>query len=465
MVACPTSVLISHLEGNTNMKRGMHTPSTKRLNRRPNKLTDSILRRAKPSETRYKLSDGGGLYCEINPTGSKLWRINYRFNGKQRTLYLPSYPEMSLLDARDALYETKRLLINGVDPMEAKREKKNAWKTEEQVKKAEEERAKRLKTTFRWGAEDWLADYVNRVTPKQVVKIKRHLELYLYPAFGDMPVADIRAVDILVPARARECEKKIHTAHRLIQLTGQVLDHAILLDFIQYNLARNGLSKKLMPEPTTHHAAVIDPREIGELLCDIDDYKSSTSLKYYLKIMPYVFTRNTELRAATWEEFDLYEEMMWTIPKKRLKIKDEDHKVPLARQVVELLLELKEVTADSKFLFPSPRAKTATLSDAGPLAALRRMGYDKDTMTIHGFRTIASTCLNELGYKYDHIERQLAHKEKDPIRGAYNRAGYIEQRRQLIQDWADILDGLRLEARERRKARMTKRKQRLQAEV
>lgn len=248
----------------------------------------------------------------------------------------------------------------------------------------------------------------------------------------------------------------------MIQLAGQVLDHAILLDLVQNNRARNGLSKKLIPEKATHHAAVIDPREIGELLCDIDDYKNSTSLKYYLKIMPYVFTRNTELRVAKWEEFDLKEGMIWTVSKERLKIKEEDHKVPLASQVVELLLELKGFTSDSKFLFPSPRAKTATLSDAGPLAALRRMGYDKDTMTIHGFRTIASTWLNELGYRSDHIERQLAHQENDKIRGAYNRAGYIEQRRQLLQDWADILDRFRQEARGRRKGRMDNRKQRLQ---
>lgn len=288
------------------------------------------------------------------------------------------------------------------------------------------------------------------------------MEQYLYPAFGDMPVSDIRAIDILEPAKAKEYEGKNHTAHRLIQLAGQVLDHAILLDLIKYNRARNGLSKKLMPERASHHAAVVNPREIGELLCDIDDYKISTSLKYYLKIMPYVFTRNTELRAAKWDEFDLREDMMWTVPKERLKIKEEDHEVPLAHQVVELLLELKEFAGGSKFLFPSPRALTTPLSNVGPLAALRRMGYDKETMTIHGFRTIASTCLNELGYKSDHIERQLAHKESDKTRGAYNRARYIEQRRQLLQDWADILDRLRQEARDRRKAKMDSRKRWLQ---
>lgn len=447
------------------MSRKTLTPSNKKSNRRSYKLTDSALRGAKPSEATYKLSDGRGLYCEISPTGSKLWRINYRFNGKQRTLYLPPYPDMSLQAARDALCEAKRLLANGIDPMKAKREKRDAWKAEEQEKKIEDERTRRLKTTFRWVAEDWLADYVNRVTPKTVEKIKRHLELYLYPAFGDTPVVDIRAVDILESAKAKEYEKKNHTAHRLIQLAGQVLDHAIMLDLIEYNRARNGLSKKLMPERAAHHAAVVDPREIGELLCDIDDYKNSPSLKYYLKIMPYVFTRNTELRAAKWEEFDLREDMMWTVPKERLKIKDEDHKVPLANQVVELLFELKEFTAGSKFLFPSPRAKTAPLSDAGPLAALRRMGYDKDTMTIHGFRTIASTCLNELGYNSDYIERQLTHNEKNKTRDAYNRAGYIKQRRQLLQDWADILDRLRQEAKGRRKARMDIRKQRLQEEI
>lgn len=179
-----------------------------KLNCRSNKLTDSTLRTAEPAEATYKLSDGGGLYCVINPMGSKLWRINYRFNGKQRTLYLSSYPEMSLQAARDALHGAKKLLVNGIDPMEATREKKNALKEAELKRRAEEERAKRLKTTFRWVAEDWMADYANRVTSKQIEKIKRHLELYLYPAFGDTPVMDIRAIDILEPAKAKECEKK-----------------------------------------------------------------------------------------------------------------------------------------------------------------------------------------------------------------------------------------------------------------
>lgn len=416
-------------------------------------LSDTTLRKLKPESKSYKKFDGGGLYIEVQPSGSKLWRIAYRFQNKGKTLYLPAYPAMSLAEAREKLLEVKKLLAQGVDPGEVKRQQAAEREAEE----------KHEQTTFRYVAELWLKDYANRVTEKQIGKIRRHLELYLYPCYGSLPVMDLKAIKILEPARMKETEGKNHTAHRLVTLAGQVLDHAVLMGLIEYNLARGGLTKRLAPEKTKHHAAITDPREVGELLCDIEDYRGSEVMGYFLKIMPYVFTRNTELRKAEWSEFDLEDEMLWTVPKERMKIKDEDHKVPLAHQVVTLLRELKQVTGHSKFLFPSARANTATLSDAGPLSAIRRMGYDKDTMTIHGFRSTASTCLNERGYSYDHIEKQLAHKEKDEVRAAYNRAEYLEPRRKLIQDWADILDELRQGARERRTEKKEERKQRLAA--
>ena len=414
-------------------------------------LSDTTLRRLKPDSKAYKKYDGGGLFIEVQPTGSKLWRIAYRFEGKYKTLYLPPYPVMSLAEARESLLEAKKLLAQGLDPAEAKKQKSTDQRAE----------AEREKTTFRHISELWLADYAKQVTEKQISKIRRHLEKYLWPCYGDQTVMDLKAIKILEPARIKEAEGKIHTAHRLVSLAGQVLDHALLMGLIEHNLARGGLVKKLTPEKVKHHAAITDPREVGELLCDIDDYKGSAVMKYYLKIMPYVFTRNTELRMAKWEEFDLEVDKIWTVPKERMKIKEDDHKVPLADQVIKLLLELKQIVSGSSFVFPSPRTNTRALSDVGPLGALRTMGYDKDTMTIHGFRSTASTCLNELGYPYDHIEKQLAHKEKDDVRAAYNRAEYMEQRRKLLQDWANILDRLRLEARDRRRNKTEERKQRL----
>jgi len=413
-------------------------------------LSDTTLRKLKPESKSYKKFDGGGLYVEVQPSGSKLWRIAYRFNNKSKTLYLPAYPALSLADARAELQEAKKLLAQGTDPAEAKKQKVEELRAEE----------KRDQTTFRYVAELWLKDYARHVTPKQITKIRRHLELYLYPCYGMLQVTELKAIKILEPAKMKEAENKVHTAHRLVTLAGQVLDHAVLMGLIEHNLAR-GLTKKLVPERVKHHSAITDPNEVGELLCDIEDYTGSAVMVYFLKLMPYVFTRCTELRKSEWSEFDLENEMLWIVPKERMKIKEEDHKVPLARQVITLLKELKAQTGNSKYVFPSTRANTANISDAGPLNALRRMGYDKDTMTIHGFRSTASTCLNELGYPYDHIEKQLAHKEKDEVRAAYNRAEYIEQRRKLLQDWADILDRLRQEARDRRASRKESRQQRL----
>ena len=454
------------------MGRKSLTPPKKKADRRPCKLTDTAIRKAKTTDVTYNLSDGGGLYLHIphNGNGSKLWRINYRFDGKQGTLYLPSYPEMSLEEAREELREAKRNIAHGIDPKEARilrlagkkaedREKKAREKALELERRAEEERKK---TTFRWVAEDWLKDYSSKVVSKTVEKIRRHLELYMYPAFGDRPVMELKAVDLIQPARAKEREKKIHTAHRLVQLAGQVLDHAIFLGLIEYNLARNNLSKKLVTEKAKHHAAFTDPRELGEFLCQVEDYSGAIVMKYYLSLMPHLFTRNTELRLAIWSEFDLERDKLWIIPKERMKIKDDDHLVPLPEQVVKRLLELKALNLSDIYVFPTPRARTSPIRTVGPLGAIRQMGYTKEVLAIHGFRTTASTALNELVYNDDHIEKQLAHAEENEVRAAYNRAKYLDHRRKLLQDWANILDRLRLETRERRKELIQERNARLQ---
>ena len=455
------------------MGRQSSTPPKQKADKRPCKLTDTAIRKAKTAEETYNMSDGGGLYLHIPNTGhgSKFWRINYRLEGKQGTLYLPEYAEMSLAEAREELKECKHNISKGIDPKKARWLRLQGKKAKQLQKQADEETLRlqqqaeeeRIKTTFRFVAEDWLENYyAPQVTPKTVSKIRRHLDLYMYPVLGDRPVMELKAVDLIQPAKAKEKEKKIHTAHRLVQLAGQVLDHAIFLGLIEYNLARNNLSKKLVAEKPQHHAAITDPREVGELLCDIEDYRGSAVMRAYLSIMPYLFTRNTELRISKWSEYDLETEMLWTVPAERMKIKDSDHLVPLSRQVVRALKELKALDLSSEYVFPTPRARTRSISDAGPLNAIRLMGYDNETMTIHGFRTTASTALNELGYDENHIEAQLSHAEENEVRDAYNRAKYLEQRRTLMQDWADILDRLRQAARDRRNEKMEKRKMRLQ---
>ena len=419
------------------------------------KLSDTSIRKIKPQSKSFKVFDGKGLFIQINPNGSKLWRIVYRFNNQTKTYYLGSYPEISLSMARDELLELRAKLAKGFDPAQEKQENNRRLRVEQEISLS----------TFKAVAQDWMKSYSPKVLPKQISKIERMLEKYLYPAYGDIDVKDIKAFHILTPAKMKESQGKLHTAHRLISLAGQVLDHAFVLGHIEFNPARTGLYKKLTPEKVKHHAAITNPKEIGELLCDIDDYSGSVVIKYFLRIMPYVFTRCGELRKAKWEEFDLLEEELWVVPKDRMKVKDNDHKVPLPRQAMKLLFELREITGKGEYVFPSTRQYTETISDAGPLCALRRMGYGKEVMTIHGFRSTASTCLNELGYPRDHIEKQLAHKDEDEVRSAYNRAEYFEQRKKMLQDWANYLDRLRNDAREHRRYLKLEREKRITREL
>ena len=393
------------------------------------KLSDASIRKAKPQANAYKLFDGKGLFLLVKPNGSKLWRVKYRINNQEKIYYLGPYPDLSLSKAREELMELRSKIVIGIDPAQEKQDKVRRLKVEQE----------KAKTTFKVVAQDWMKSYSRKVLPKQISKIERMLEKYLYPAYGDVDVKDLKAFQILAPAKMKENQGRIHTAHRLVSLAGQVLDHAFVLGYVEFNPARMGINKKLAPERVKHHASITNPKEIGELLCDIEDYSGSIVIKYFLRIMPYVFTRCGELRGAKWEEFDFSEGELWVVPKERMKVKEEDHKVPLPRQAIKLLLELRRITGNGEFVFPSARQQTRSVSDAGPLNALRRMGYDKETMTVHGFRSTASTCLNELGYPRDHIEKQLAHKDEDEVRAAYNRAEYFEQRKKMLQEWADYL--------------------------
>ncbi len=272
------------------------------------------------------------------------------------------------------------------------------------------------------------------------MKLKRYLEKDFFPAIGTMPVTDLEPMHILDIIRPVEAKGRTNTAHRLANLASQVLAYAQITGRTKYNLAA-GLTRALRPDRPQSYPTITEPKAIGRLLREIDEYQGHPSIVFFLKLLPYVFTRPSELRLAQWEEFD-FERAMWRIPAKRMKMRRE-HTVPLSRQVVALLGELKEFSGDGSFLFPSVRAKTTVLSDVGPLAALRRIGYTKDEMCLHDFRAMASTRLNEMGYRADVIEAQLAHKEQDGVRLAYNRAEYNEERKTLMQEWADYLDSLR----------------------
>ena len=401
-------------------------------------LSDTDIRNAKPRDKQYSLFDGGGLFLLVAPAGGKWWRLKYRLDGQEKLISLGVYPDVSLKEARRRRDEARELIAKGTDPSVERKEAKAATIAEQREKG----------NTFKAVAMDWLKAYAPDLSEKQALKLRRYLEQVFFPAIGGKSVTELLPVDILDAVRGAQDRGRIQTAHRLTQLAGQVLQHAFIKGLVSVNVAR-GITGALQPLRVTSFAAITEPKEIGRLLRAIDSYTGYPSIRYFLKIMPYVFTRPGELRLAEWSEVN-FDEAMLTIPWQRMKTRKlsrKDHRVPLARQVVALFRELHEFSGAGRFIFPSIRAKTDTISDAGPLNALRDMGYDQDTMTIHGFRSMASTRLNEMGMRPDLVEAQLAHKDPDAVRMVYNRAEYLNERREMMQRYADYLDGLR-EARD-----------------
>lgn len=399
----------------------------------PGKLTDTRLRSLRATGKVQKISDGNGLYIHVSQTGGKLWRIAYRFNGKQKTLSLGAYPALSLKEARVRLDEIKSLLAEGIDPGVQKKESKaNVLAI-----------AKKQAQTFETVAREWHAKKSSGLTPNYAKQVIQRLEAFVFPFLGNRPITELKAADFLSTFQKVEARGRIEMAHRLAQMCGQVMRYARIAGIVEIDVA-SGLTEALTPTPIRHHATITDPKEIGVLLRAIDDYSGSLVTQYALKIMPYVFVRSVELRGAVWEEIDLSAKT-WTIPAIRMKMR-RPHYVPLATQVVNLFQELREISQNGTLVFPSPFSASRYLTDMGLLVALRRMGYDKNTMTIHGFRSMASTLLNEQGYRPDVIEAQLAHGERNAVRAAYNHAEYLKERRNMMQAWADYLDTLRAAA-------------------
>lgn len=394
------------------------------------KLTDTKLRALKPSGKVQKLSDGGGLYIHVSPAGGKLWRLFYRFDGKQKTLALGKYPEVSLADARRMRDEARALIAQGVDPSTYKRQAKAAAAAE----------AADMANTFEAVARDWFSKKRTAWTEGHQKKILSRLENQLFPYIGGRPISGLETADYMAAVQKAEERGAIETAHRLAQLCGQVTRFARIAGIVKHDAAA-GLVEALAHVQTTHYAAITSPTELGYLLRAIDAYQGEPAIYHALRILPYIFVRSGELRGMQWEEVNL-DAGEWVIPAGRMKMR-RPHVVPLARQVVKLLRSMRDHSGACALVFPSATSSTRCISDMGLLNALRRMGYGKEQMTVHGFRTTASTLLNEQGYNRDWIEAQLAHAEKNAIRDAYNRAEYLPERRKMMQEWADYLDGLR----------------------
>jgi integrase len=388
-------------------------------------LTNIKIQAAKPREKAYKLTDGDGLVLLIRPNGTRLWRFRYRFGGRENMIALGRYPEISLAEARAKAHECRRMLQRNEDPARVR----------ERDRLARED-------TFSELAAEWLSKNKQKFSAHTLRKIEWQLSL-LGPLNG-RAVREITPMELLRELRKIEERGHHDTAHRVLQRVSQVYRYGVAAGRADRDIAAD-IRGALAPVISEHRAALTNPTQVGELLRAIDGYQGQPSVMYALRLAPILFVRPGELRGAQWAEFDL-EAAEWRIPGERMKM-DDPHIVPLPRQAIALLEELKMFTSYSRFLFPSLRSKDRPISDTALNAALRRLGYSKEEQTSHGFRTIASTLLNELGFDPDVIERQLAHVERNKVRAAYNRAMYLAERRTMMQAWADYLDGLRSGAR------------------
>ena len=388
-------------------------------------LTDTACRAAKPSAKPFKLADERGLYLLVPPTGSKLWRFNFRFAGKQKTLALGVYPDTSLAAARKRLAQARELLAEGIDPSAAK-------------KAAAAAKRSAGANTFEAIAREWLAK--QRLADATRAKTLQVFETHLFPWVGRRPIDGIKAPELLAALRRIESLGKLETAQRAKQSAGRVFRYAIATGRAVDD-PTFALQGALMTPKTQHRASITDQKLIGPLLNAIEGYQGSFITACALKLAPLVFARPGELRHAEWAEFDL-DAAEWRIPAHKMKMRAV-HIVPLSEQAVAVLRELQPLTGYRRYVFPGERSPLRPMSENTVNAALRRLGYGKDEMSGHGFRSMASTCLHELGWSHDAIERQLAHARRDKVSAAYNYAEHLPERRKMMQAWADYLDRLR----------------------
>jgi integrase len=389
-------------------------------------LTDVQIRKIKPREKSFKLSDEKGLFLFIPPNGSKYWRLKYRFGGKEKKLSFGVYPEVSLAQARTKRDEARTLLSNGADPGLVKQVKKRSAKLA-------------AENSFEAIAREWYAKFSPKWVASHGERILIRLEKDIFPWLGNRPISEITAPELLSALRRIENRGAIETAHRAQQNCSQVFRYAIATGRAERDVSSD-LRGAIPPPQKRHHASITDPKAIGELLRAINDYQGYFVTKCALQLAPLFFVRPGELRHAEWSEFN-FEIAEWRIPAAKMKMR-ETHIVPLATQAVTILHELRALTGDGKYVFPGLRTPKRPMSNNAVLAALRRLGYAKDEMTGHGFRSMASTILNEQGWNRDAIERQLAHAERNSVRAAYNYAEHLPERRKMMQHWADYLDKL-----------------------
>jgi integrase len=389
-------------------------------------LTVTAILNAKSGKKTRRLTDGNGLYLEISKTGGKWWRFKYRFAGKEKRLSLGVFPAISLKAARGRRDEARKLVAGGVDPGEHRRAVKAAG-------------AERAQNCFEVVALEWFDKRSPSWKPSHSDRILSRLKRDVFPWVGSRPITEISAPELLDVMRRIESRGALETAHRTLSSCGRVFRYGIATGRAVRDPSAD-LRGALMPVKGDHFASVTEPEQVARLLRMLDGYVGTPVVCAALRLAPLVFVRPGELRHARWADVDLEAaEWRYTVTKTNTQ-----HVVPLADQAVEILRDLEPITRRSGFVFPSARGAGRPMSDNAILAAMRRMGIEKDEMSGHGFRAMARTILDEvLGFRPDIIEHQLAHAVRDPLGRAYNRTSHLQERKKMMQVWADYLDGLK----------------------
>jgi integrase len=387
------------------------------------KLTDRAVKSTTASKKIRKLSDGNGLTLVVYPNGSKYWAYRYRYLGKEKTLSLGIYPEVTLAEARDRLADARKLVSNGQDPSEVR-------------KSLRRQAAISAENSFEAIAREWLAAKAPGLVPRHASYIRRRMENDLLPTLGSRPIKDITAPELLSVVRTIENRGAVDLASRALQYCGQVFLYAIATGRAERNPAAD--LKGALKTHVKKHFAHLKALELPEFLEKVNAYHGHAQTKLAVMLLMLTFVRTSELRGATWDEIDLHK-AEWRIPAHRMKMR-RDHIVPLSKQAVAAFEELRRLNGNWKYVFPNPRNPAKHMSENAVLYALYRMGYHSRA-TGHGFRHTASTVLNESGlFNSDVIERQLAHVQGNKVRGVYNHAEYLPERRKMMQWWADYLD-------------------------
>jgi integrase len=385
------------------------------------KLTDTTLRNAKPEAKDKRLTDGAGLYLLVKTNGAKWWRFDYTFEGKRKTLSLGVYPAIGLADARRRADEARTNVANGIDPS-------NTRKAIKVAKQLAVENEKRLDAglpainSFEHVAREWLASIAHTVRDITHQKKIRRLELHTFPFIGATPIKEIKSPEVYNAIKALISKNELETAHRVHSDISAVFSYAIAHGMTDYDPAQ-AVAAQIPPQKAKHRAALTDPKDVAQLLRDICNYQGTFIVQCALRLSPLLFQRPGEIRQMEWKDIDLQaKEWRYFVTKTEVL-----HIVPLSRQSVSILEEIRPLTGSGRYVFPSSRGDGRPMSDGTIRTALKTLGYDSDMMTAHGFRTTASTLLNEQGWSPDAIERQLCHMPKDAVRAAYNRAQYLEQ--------------------------------------